>query len=265
MINNNLELPIFKHSKDDDTCIYHYTNVQGAIGILSEEKIRLTNIGYLNDWMEGRYFYDKLLELLEYKTEVHEKLKDLCIQCFENTYVASFSKVPELLSQYKYYGNICIAFDILDIHESKRKLNNCPTSGFEVNSDVKYNPDEYLEVIKKFAADSELIEKVLSKDLHGLLTFFCFFGTIKHSGFSEEKESRICHFWYLPQEVKYRFNDERRIPYIEFNILPCTIKKIIIGPHSQQHRIYYNFLDFIELNQEFNHVEVCCSDIPFIP
>jgi hypothetical protein len=257
--------PIFKHSQEDIECIYHYTNVQGAIGILSEKKIRMTNISCLNDWMEGKYFYDHLLELFAKKTDVYEKLVILYKKCFSNTYIASFSKKPEILSQYKYYGNICIAFYILEIHESKNKLNDFATSGFEVNSDIKYNPDEYIDTINKFANDNDLIEKVINEDMYSLLKFFCFFGTIKHSGFSEEKESRICHFWYDPKEVKYRFKDERRIPYIEFNFLPSTINKIVIGPHSHQDKIYSNFIEFIEPNKEYSHVKVCCSDIPFIP
>lgn len=265
MKNLTREIPIFKHSPNDDECIYHYTKVPGAIGILSGKKIWLTNITCLNDWMEGRYFYNQLLDSLKDRKDVYKNLLELYEKCFENTYIASFSKKPELLSQYKYYGNICLAFNILDIHESRSKLNNYATSGFEVNTDVRYNPEELTETISMFAKNNELLDKVISKDMYSLLKFFCFFGVIKHRGFSEEQESRICHIWYDPKEIKYRYNDEQIIPYIEFKILPNTIRKIIIGPHSHQDKIYCNFLDFVMQNKEFEHVEVTCSDIPFIP
>jgi len=159
--------PPFKSSPDDSDCIYHYTKIQGATGILSEKKLWMINIRHLNDWMEGRYFYEPL---------------------------------------FKYYGNICIAFDILGLDDSRRELNDNPTSGFEPSLRVDYrSTEEYTNAVSEFANDDELIEGVLNKDIYSLLKFFCFIGQLKHPGFSEECERRLFHFWYDPKEVKYRF------------------------------------------------------------
>jgi hypothetical protein len=258
--------PIFTPSTDDSTCIYHYTNLEGATGILSEKKLWMTNIRYLNDWMEGRYFYEPLLTMIGEEYDHFGKLNEIHEKCLMNTYIASFSRIPDMLSQYKYYGNICIAFDMLEIDDSRRKLNNNPTSGFETSLKVDYcSSEKYSKAVTEFANDHELIEGVVNKDINSLLKFFCFIGQLKHPGFSEEHEKRISHFWYDPKEVKYRFVGGRRIPYIEFNLLPTAIAKIIVGPDRMQNEIATDLHDFIESKDEFQHIEVCCSDIPFIP
>lgn len=255
--------PVFKPAPDDSTCIYHYTNIRGAIGILSEKKVRMTNIGYLNDWMEGRYFYVPLLEMI---SNIHPKLHKIYEKIFKNTYIASFSRKPDLLSQYKYYGNTCIAFEILGIHESISKLNNYEKSGFEVNTDINYKSnEEFEEILCKFAENNDLIQKVMDEDVKSILEFFCFFGVIKHHGFFEENESRICHIWHEPKEVKYRLNKNRRIPYIELQLLPKAIKKIIIGPQHIQKEIAFDLENLKNQDEELEHIDICCSGIPFIP
>jgi hypothetical protein len=255
--------PVFKPAPDDSTYIYHYTKVNGAIGILSEKKVRMTNIGYLNDWMEGRYFYDPLLEMISSK---HPKLHTIYEKIFKNTYVASFSRKPDLLSQYKYYGNICIAFDILGIHESINKLNNYEKSGFEVNTNIDYkSSEEFEEILSKFAENNDLIQKVINEDSQSILEFFCFFGLIKHPGFFEENESRICHIWREPKEIKYPVNNNSHIPYIEFSFLPKSIKKIIIGPQRLQKEIAFDLDNLKNKYKELEHIDLYCSEIPFIP
>jgi len=258
--------PPFKSSPDDSDCIYHYTKIQGATGILSEKKLWMINIRHLNDWMEGRYFYEPLLNMIGEESEHISKLKEIYEKCLKNSYIASFSEIPDLLSQYKYYGNICIAFDILGLDDSRRELNDNPTSGFEPSLRVDYrSTEEYTNAVSEFANDDELIEGVLNKDIYSLLKFFCFIGQLKHPGFSEECERRLFHFWYDPKEVKYRFACGRCVPYIEFNLLPTTITKIIVGPDRMQKEIAIDLRDFIESKEEFRHVDVCCSEIPFIP
>jgi len=258
--------PLFKTSPDDSNCIYHYTKFQGATGILSEKKLWMTNIRHLNDWMEGRYFYEPLLTMIGEESEHISKLNEIYEKCLKNSYIASFSKIPDLLSQYKYYGNICIAFDILGLDDSRRELNNNPSSGFETSLQVDYcSTEKYTKAVSEFANDHGLIEGVLNEDIYSLLKFFYFIGQLKHPGFTEECERRLSHFWYDPKEVKYRFAGGQRVPYIEFNLLPTTITKVIVGPDRMQKEIAIDLRDFIENKEEFRHVDVCCSEIPFIP
>lgn len=260
------KIPIFKSSPEDSNCIYHYTKFQGAAGILSENKIWMTNIRHLNDWMEGRYFYEPLLTMIEEESGHTGRLKGIYEKCLKNTYIASFSKIPDMLSQYKYYGNICIAFDILGLDDSRRELNNNPTSGFETSMQVEYcSIEKYTKVVSEFANDHGLIEGVIKEDIYSLLKFFCFIGQLKHPGFLEECERRLSHFWYDPKKVKYRFAGGRRVPYIEFNLLPTTITKVIVGPDRMQKEIAIDIKELIEGKEELQQFEVYCSDIPFIP
>jgi hypothetical protein len=267
MLNNKMnKFTIFKASSKDSDNIYHYTKFESAVGILSEKKLWMTNIRYLNDWMEGRYFYEPLLKMITDESGKIGKLDKIYRKCLKNMYVVSFSRTPDLLSQYKYHGNICIGFDILGLNDSKNKLNNNPTSGFETPSKVNYcASEEYKKVISEFAKDERLIKGVINEDIDFLIKFFCFIGLLKHPGFSEENEYRLCHFWYDPDEVKYRFSGGRRAPYIEFGLLPTTITKIIVGPDSLQNGIAIDLKNFIENKEEFHHIDICCSEIPFIP
>lgn len=258
--------PIFTPSTDDSTCIYHYTNLEGATGILSEKKLWMTNIRYLNDRMEGRYFYEPLLEMIGEDSEHIDKLNQLYETCLKNTYIASFSRTPDLLSQYKYYGNICMAFDQLGIDDCRRELNNNPTSGFESPSKVDYSSSEkYAKVITDLAADKNLIKGVVNEDIYSLLRFFCFIGLIKHPGFFEENETRFFHFWYRHKDVRYRFSDGRRVPYLEFKLFPSVIKRIIVGPSRIQKEIAIDIKESLESNEDLHHIDICCSEIPFIP
>ena len=154
----------------------------------------------------------------------------------------------------------------LQLDDSRRELNNNPTSGFEVDTKVDYYSSEnYTKAISEFASDQKLIDNVVNKDTYSLLRFFCFIGLIKHPGFSEENETRLSHFWYMPQDVKYRFAGGRLVPYIEFNFLPSTITKIIVGPDKMQKEIAIDLQNVLENNEEFEHVDIFCSEIPFIP
>ena len=260
------KIKIFKPSINDSDCIYHYSKLDGVIGILSSKKIWMTNIRYLNDWMEGRYFYEQVFKMIEKEIGQIRKLDKIYEQCLRNTFVASFSETPDLLSQYKYYGNICIGFDVLGLHDSRGKLNNNPTSGFEVPRKVDYiSIEKYSKVISEFSNDKKLIDGVINEDLTSLLTFFCFIGALKHPGFFEEKEYRLCHFWYEPADLKYRFSNGRHVPYIEFNLLPSTITQIIVGPDRIQNEIANDLQNFIKSEEELRHIDIRCSGIPFIP
>lgn len=260
------KFPIFTPSSDDSGYIYHYTNLEGATGILSEKKLWMTNIRYLNDWMEGRYFYEPLLEMIGEDSEHIGKLNQIYETCLKNTYIASFSRTPDLLSQYKYYGNICMAFDLLGIDDSRRELNNNPTSGFESPTKVDYySSEKYAKAITDLASDKNLINGVVKEDIHSLLRFFCFIGLIKHPGFSEENETRFFHFWYRHKEIKYRFSGGRRVPYIEFKLFPSVIKRIIVGPSRMQKEIAIDIKESLESSEDLQHIDICCSEIPFIP
>src|SRR5712691_1000539 len=56
------------------SALFHYTTVEGAIGILTEQDFFLTDVRFTNDISELRHFegfiYDRLAELLE-KLEPH--------------------------------------------------------------------------------------------------------------------------------------------------------------------------------------------------
>ncbi|PTY03666.1 hypothetical protein DB347_20755 [Opitutaceae bacterium EW11] len=105
--------------------LFHYTSQEGILGITRSKSIWATKIQFLNDRSE---FFDAFeyarSELKSHASEANDaatsRLVDHAIQqleCFEalNVFVASFSEVPDLLSQWRGYSKnsvgYCLGFD----------------------------------------------------------------------------------------------------------------------------------------------------------
>jgi hypothetical protein len=100
--------------------IYHYTSPEGFPGIVDSGELWLTNAAFVNDTMECRAFWDHAKSLLGDKRLANKHVKETLksrmgdpgsCAANDNYYVASFSKEVNLLSQYRAYGSVCIAFD----------------------------------------------------------------------------------------------------------------------------------------------------------
>lgn len=99
--------------------MFHYTNVDGALGILQSKAIRLTDYAFLNDNSEVTYGFDIFSQALK---KIVETSKTPAIVSLNNAlsgtahlesyriYTSSFSKVHDSLSQYRLYGPIALGF-----------------------------------------------------------------------------------------------------------------------------------------------------------
>lgn len=98
--------------------VYHYTSAEGFRGIVTSSELWLTNAAFVNDTTECKAFLqDCARDLLQDKRleneYVREKLRFRLEDGREhaNYYVASFSRIPDSLSQYRGYGKFCIGCD----------------------------------------------------------------------------------------------------------------------------------------------------------
>jgi hypothetical protein len=105
--------------------LYHYTDQTGLLGILKEQKVRATHVGYLNDRSEvehaAKMIERHLKELKARDTFVNPGLLDWMILTFHGInaqmtelFVASFSSNPDSLPQWDRYSSdfgYAIGFD----------------------------------------------------------------------------------------------------------------------------------------------------------
>jgi hypothetical protein len=119
--------------------LYHYTDQKGLLGIIEKRKIWASHLQYLNDMSEGQIFTKLLLDELNKRTTTgseeplsqlgmyaqlmmlsvdqpesriqcaHKKILDWGLNAFswiknQDTFVASFSEIGDLLSQWRAYS-----------------------------------------------------------------------------------------------------------------------------------------------------------------
>jgi Protein of unknown function (DUF2971) len=208
--------------------LYHYTDVIGLLGILDKGCVRATNAAYLNDSLEfeaGRSVFDGI------SSEISGPLP--AVLSAHKFYVACFSSVGDLLSQWRGYASngagYAIGFDVSEIKKN-------------ISSHLKISKVDYEEGIFKDKI-LKLYEKVgketkgnrVKEMLAAFDDFLFAFLEYKNSGFFEEQEYRIISSSRRDLEVEYRGRSGLIIPYTEIkiankkNVLP--ISEIVIGPN----------------------------------
>jgi hypothetical protein len=95
---------------EDGDIIYHYTSVEAFWGIISSNKLWLSNISDTNDRTEYRHFNNKCLKAIKNKegetAELIKNLKEFNGFFSNKTYMCSFSSKKDLLSQWRGYGKM---------------------------------------------------------------------------------------------------------------------------------------------------------------
>lgn len=173
--------------------IYHYCPLSSFMGIIQSGEIWLSHQASMNDLTEARWFYHILTE--EANKRISEQNKE-CIQSFlhnfelniRDYFIASFSKSPDVLSQWAMYADngrgAAIGFHT-NAFKMGRKI---PCSGI---SKLGIFPVNYIESTKRNQA-KDLIELVIEgiwgdnpPSVEPLIL------STKHEGFANEKEVRI--------------------------------------------------------------------------
>jgi hypothetical protein len=143
-------------------CVYHYTSAAGFSGILCDKAIRATNYSFLNDPSEvivGRQLVEHEMAAMSHQSDrsVREFLREvsrhLTIETLAEVYVASFTSLPDDLSQWRAYGStlperFAIGFNVLALIEQASALPNA------MYAKVVYEPQQRAERVRA------LLEKV---------------------------------------------------------------------------------------------------------
>ncbi len=247
--------------------LYHYTDLNGLMGIIESKCLWATDIYYLNDFTEMAYAFDFISGRIKYlmdsfpredrsqmglrirlpdgvRTE-YEFFEDLekVISGIKKSpddytsFVCSFSKNGDRLSQWRGYskgeGGYCIAFDRKKLVElGKGKFTICECL-YRPDKNQKKLVDEIVtkEIQKSFEKSSKKNgdDSVL---VEAMIKFYFIAPRLKDPAFHEEGEWRFFQhsskaFRFNMDNIKYRKGANALIPFTEFE-LAKEIKKLPI-------------------------------------
>jgi hypothetical protein len=210
--------------------VYHYTSPDGVAGIIGNHEIWMSNTAFMNDTTELRMLQNarSILKESDITNEyVRRAWHNMPQQrpLDTNYYMASFSRVKDLLEQWRAYGSFCIGFDA-------RRLR--PRKGISLYKCLYRSND-----IRKWILSKEKIEgwnKLKDKDQKAMLAFsLLYIASMKYKNehFKSEKEVRLItishHNWFydnspgmyennLPIHVRPHPAYGFPVPYVKFFI-----------------------------------------------
>ena len=265
--------------------VYHYTTIEGLKGIISDRKLWLTDIRYLNDKAELGHGYKLINEYQERVGGSKLSIKDdVCI------YVASFSLDNNSLSQWRAYaksGGVAIGFPTNML---------CPKGLMPAYRLVKC---QYVSTVSQFEGFFELFNDTIhftkvsdflskpddmpeeDKEMYVNHSAAVIAPAIKHPAFSEEKEFRLIlspdtnnilkdfdeivgYHKNLPP-VKFRLFNGLLKPYREYPLENVSQIRVVVGPNPQQELATKSIKQFLQSATPSFDVEKCVtvSDVPY--
>jgi hypothetical protein len=245
---------IDSHALPAGKLVYHYTSIDGLIGIVTSNCLHMTHSRYLNDPGELKYAEGVLAEAVslakssDIPTARLEQVEQIATTYLETQaihqlpYLACFCNDDNLLSQWRGYAGLAgyaLGFDLHDLVQNSAIHD--PGGRISV-ARVEYDRKHQIEIanlwIKYMHRMIEISEYQTTEDMQTHFqtaehTLQMIVATQKHPDFCEEKEWRlICHSGgQLPTKYKPGFRSPR--PYVEYQtaqdkMLP--IKRIVTGP-----------------------------------
>jgi hypothetical protein len=243
---------------ESEKILYHYTSLEGLLGIVESKSIWATNILYLNDASELNYAKDLFREqLLNFQKELGNALMPeygFFQQLIENTeyfivgndfFVCSFSGEGDLLSQWRGY---CPTGSGFSLGFKLSKLKVCPKQQRFLMRPCSYDKFEQISKLRKYIKETSLrFRKITEPDWEQLsieliIKFIEIGPTFKHPKFKEENEQRIIGKLYpisllgndYYRLIRFRPGKSMVVPYIEIPLPKegdnFIINKIVVGP-----------------------------------
>lgn len=279
--------------------LFHYTDLNGLIGILSNKGFWLSDARYLNDAEElynGASLSISLISSALQKNRFNQfnlilqnTLENLKLEKYPGHYICSFSLIGDSLEQWRAYANnengVCIEFDLSK--KTKFPHFNCQpryhTQKVIYNDDIKKRilwstiiryKNEYLHDLKKFQP-CDITEAYIHFLTFSLSSVFVNF---KNNAFSNEQEVRI-----IDSSKKLDFYSQKRYRVSGGMIVPyfCTyeskltehdnimrpdnlpIKKIIVGPVNHQKSKMDSITNFISDCGFDEPIQIIQSNVPY--
>ena len=252
--------------------LYHYTTLEGLLGIIRDKEIWASSIWHLNDTSEFAYTLDLVRGELKDGCFKKHKCRDAILQKLDlitqmyklRRYVTSFSEDDDLLSQWRAYGGkgggFTIGFNVRRLRQAGA------TPEYQLKKCI-YEREEQLEILEKGTHDCaekpDPVDAFLACAFENATIF-------KDKSFHEESEWRLIsppdsEFSDKPPETRYpetRAGRYMLIPYRKFPYPKDSLVRVKIGPtpHPDQSKLS---VETLLQTKGFNNVEIQYSTIPF--
>lgn len=235
--------------------ICHYTNAEGLLGIVANKVFWASKSTFTNDPSEIR-FAAELIEELVNRRSLKPAFKDAlsgetgAIMAYDDIYVLSFSKNPDVLSMWNRYskgGGYSLCFDSQMMEDQiSAKYAEILRGRFEVIYDREAQENELsadLEIlITEYNQGNFLLGKVPNTKISNAVLRMLFMP--KHECYGDEQEVR--YIFTIPNQLgsssnmfkdwtQFRTRSGEIVPYIEIKFDPTNIlKKVYLSPGSSK-------------------------------
>jgi hypothetical protein len=266
--------------------LYHYTNLDGLLGILKDNDLRLTNTRYCNDDAEMTHGLDLARVMIEQKRgdadpkraqyieELAALFKD---EEVDSVYISCFCKEPDLLSQWRGYADsgagVSLSFEVGDFDYITGADCHFGLMRFwpvfypkQTQEKIIAKAIDYYPEFEKAASPSEWAQWTAEA-----IRFFI--PTFKHLDFKEEKEYRLI-FTPAPGSPvlpSYRVGRGMLIPYYSLKALATAagqanprlpLRAVRIGP-SRYKKLNLDSARMLLDQYGYTDVPVTPCDTPF--
>jgi len=280
-----------------DRTLYHYSSLDGLLGIVRTKSLWASNIYYFNDASEITYASDVLKKvILDSKVNADENLGCFLdefsnwLDTFRNTihqfFVFSLTEEGNLLSQWRGYTTkgkgVSIGFEprglVRKIENQGLKIVKCIYDISDQRGLAKELLERMIITFNNERHNHENKPHPPRKKYRGLLEKFRekilqIFSVIKNSAFCEEQEWRIISKYYAKYyakyatpEIKYREGISMLVPYIEIGISPekanePMFHEVYMGPTPNHNLSHASLATFLSSSKECN--KIISSSIPY--
>lgn len=283
-------------NKSQPSKLYHYTTLDGLMGIIQTNTLYASDAMFLNDSSELQYGKELISESINHLIDkqdfqttyyggfgdkevdlLNRVIKQLSKATFKDIYITCFTTESDILSQWRGYSNnsgVRIGFKRDTLLES---FDNVFLSVINYNRKSQLKQiEETLGILLTYAvhgdgkdmpeSDVELLPQAMVDILLSYVSSF------KNNAFKEEREYRlICSPSRDPEEDSvlpafYRNNGKFIVPYVKLEskrtLLP--ISDIMIGQSPYSEKIKHGIELLLESNG-YERIRVHISKIPYIP
>ena len=266
--------------------LFHYTSLEGLLGIVKHKTLWLSNVSTFNDTSELHYGGEVIMEVINEALHSQppgqnlapdleaavEKGKRFIEHLPSHYYAFCFCSDHDRLCQWRAYGAGAAGFEI---GFSRSRLEGYLASKRWRVSDpmpMLYGKPRMKKAARRFISKAQAIAGSPEHALKGgdldklndefAFKLFLFPLAVKNPSFSEEKEWRIIQVGFDQKDVKFRPHHGITLPYLELpGVPPEVFVSVTLGP-----KVDPDFADepmrlFLKCN-ELGHVEVRPSKIP---
>ncbi|WP_416826265.1 DUF2971 domain-containing protein [Ectobacillus polymachus] len=272
--------------------LYHYTNLEGLLGIIETPGFWATHIQYMNDskeYLHGLSLCNDIIKEItnqvssnnkkvQFLEKVYEKLNTVDSEDF----VVSFCPDGDLLSQWRGYSRgqygVSIGFNVRELGEFRTPRDNEYFYPRQVIYDLEIQRTVIIEMLQmsllhidsdSVPLDLEFIPAEVARALKYYIPLF------KDSSFSEEREYRLFTTNFAQSNgghnLAFRARGNVILPYVKLELenshrneeVNLPIKNIIVGPSDSTQFTIDSIKYYLKEKKYKNYNDVVPSKIPY--